>query len=90
MLKITTDSNGFKTAELDAQEGGRVVIMDFGAEYVTDIGSISTVNTHGLGGNDWIRSVADIDRHVADIESTRWLTVDERTACVKFLRSIAE
>ncbi|MBW4083558.1 hypothetical protein [Paenibacillus sp. S150] len=90
MLNITTDEHGFKTAELNAQAGGRVVIMDFGAEYVTDIGSVSSINSHGLGGNDWIRSVSDIDRHVTDIERSRWLTTAEQRACIEFLRAIAE
>lgn len=90
MLNITTDEHGFKTAELNAQSGGRIVITDFGAEYVTDIGSVSSINCHGLGGNEWIRSVADIDRHVADIEATRWLTAAEQRACVDFLCLIAE
>lgn len=90
MLDIRTDSNGFKVAELAAAAGGRVVMSDYGAEYVTDIGSVSVVNSHGLGGNDWVRNVGDIERHVQDIQGNRWLTADEKSACVSFLRSIAE
>jgi hypothetical protein len=90
MLNITTDSNGFKVAELDAQAGGRIVISNYGAEYITDIGSVSSVNSHGLGGNDWIRSVADIERHIGEIQNTHWLTEAEQQTCIEFLRAVAE
>ncbi|WP_427050392.1 hypothetical protein [Paenibacillus sp. TC-CSREp1] len=90
MLDIRTDSDGFKVAELAAVAGGRVVISDYGVEYGTDIGSVSVVNSHGLGGNEWIRNVDDIERHVKDIEGTRWLSAEEKRVCILFLRSIAE
>ncbi|MGG4142984.1 hypothetical protein ABEW34_07610 [Paenibacillus algorifonticola] len=89
MLTIQTDDNGFKIAELSAVGGGRVVISNYGKEYVIDIGSVSSVNPNGLGGNDWIRSVSDIKRHVRDIESTRWLSAEEKQSCIEFLNSIA-
>jgi hypothetical protein len=90
MLDIRLDSDGFKVAELAAAAGGRVVISDYGAEYGIDIGSVSIVNKHGLGGNDWVRDPGDIERHVKYIEGNRRLTADEKNACVSFLRSIAE
>lgn len=90
MLKIRTDEHGFKIAELAASGGGRVVISNFGKRYVTDIGSVSSVNPNGMGGNDWVRSVEDIERHVNDIERTRWLNTDEKRACIGFLKGIAE
>lgn len=90
MLNITMDTHGFKVAELNAKEGGRVVISDYGAEYITDIGFVSSVNSHGLGGSDWIRNVADIERHIAEIESARWLTEEEQQACIEFLREVAQ
>lgn len=90
MFKIRMDEHGFRIAELAAAGGGRVVISDFGKEYVTDIGSVSSVNPNGLGGNEWIRSVEDIERHVKDIEKSRWLTAEEKRSCIDFLHSIAE
>jgi hypothetical protein len=90
MLKVGTDSNGFQIAELNAAAGGRVVISNYGKEYVTDIGSVSSVNAHGLGGSDWIRSVSDIQRHVKEIEGSRWLNADEKRECVEFLKTIGE
>lgn len=90
MLKTWTDEHGFKIAELAAKGGGRVVISNFGKKYVTDIGSVSSVNPNGLGGNDWVRSVEDIERHVKEIERSRWLTEEEKRSCIDFLRGIAE
>ncbi|WP_020621165.1 hypothetical protein [Paenibacillus daejeonensis] len=89
-MVVRTNENGFREVELDAASGGRIVIADYGKEYVTDIGSVSSVNVHGLGGAEWIRSVEDIERHVKDIENTRWLSDEEKRSCIDFLRSIAE
>lgn len=89
-MNLYTDENGFKIMELAAASGGRVVISNYGKEYVTDIGSVSSVNPNGLGGNDWVRNVEDIDRHIKDIENTRWLNATEKHSCIEFLKGIAE
>lgn len=88
--KVYTDEHGFKIMELAADAGGRVVISNYGKGYKIDIGSVSSVNPNGLGGNEWVRSLEDISRHIENINKMTWLSKEEKRACVNFLFSIAE
>jgi len=87
MGMITVD-NGIRTYELTSKIGGHIVIGDFGAENVIDIGMVSIRNAHGLGVSEWIRSVEEIENHISTIKQTWWLTPSEREECIDFLHSI--
>lgn len=85
-IKKFADEYGFEVLEIVSSEGGNVKIAYYGDNI--DIGMVSKVNRHGLGGFEYIRNTKDVPRHIRDIQDTIWLGETEKKACIEFLEYI--
>lgn len=76
----------FEKLVINTQEGGRVTITNYGGQ--ADIGYMSSVNPHGLGGSEYIRHKDAVANHIEHVKKTVWLTKHEKRACIDFLKVI--
>jgi len=85
MTNINIDENRFTTMTIYTEEGESIRITKFGKDYETDIGTVSMINKHGLGGNEWIRSMKDVEKHVKQINQVIWIDQNQKKELIQFI-----
>lgn len=83
--KISTDEYGFRNLMVTPKDGGRISISHYGGE--SDIGYISSINKHGMGGSEYVRNLDDINNHSKGFMRTVWLNAEEISTLILFLES---
>lgn len=88
MIMRETDENGYKTVRATTSKGGRVSITEYGKDSEVDIGGVSIMNEHGLGGRNWIRDINDIENHIKRVRIITWITQKDKDELIEFLNSM--